>query len=350
MTVLKRHILKISLLLVLLSATFLCVHALRNYQGSTAIFQNITRSRDYLSGERNRPEAPDQMPGGRFQDTRPAQTVVPAGGRMPGGFTSQATRYAPHLVTYSAGFLVLCAAAYFLLKRKKINIHPGDERILIVALLCTGLLLKNLKNTIKVTVFALSTAAIIVIPFSLNKDALWIFRLFSNTLAEYPYASVNAFNFFSLLGANYTKDAATMFVFSYHTWGMIFIVVITAFAWLIYIKGDSRAFAAPAAFLLIAGVFTFSTRIHERYLFPAVALSILAFIYLRDKRLLLLSAGFSSTVYINTHFVLYWTGRGLSSAPPGPALIFTSLLNVILFIYLVKILYDIAVKKRLSAF
>lgn len=208
---------------------------------------------------------------------------------------------------------------------------------------------KNLKGFLKAIACSLSTAVVIALPFSLNKGALWIIRLFSSTVAEYPYASVNAFNFFSLIGANYTKDASTLLVLSYHSWGMIFIVMISAFAWFIYIKGNSRMFAFAAALLLIVGVFTFSTRMHERYLFPAVALSILAFIYLRDKRLLLLSAGFSATIYINTHYVLFETMKGINSAPYSPTLIITSILNVLSFIYLVKVLFDIAVMKRVSA-
>jgi Gpi18-like mannosyltransferase len=35
---------------------------------------------------------------------------------------------------------------------------------------------------------------------------------------------------------------------------------------------------------------------HERYLFPVVALAVLAFIYWQDKRLWLLAGGFSLTV------------------------------------------------------
>ncbi|APC09554.1 glycosyltransferase family 39 protein [Neomoorella thermoacetica] len=205
---------------------------------------------------------------------------------------------------------------------------------------------KSPGSFLKAAVFALGTAAIIILPFSLNHGVLWIEKLFSNTIAEYPYASVNAFNFFCLIGKNYTRDTATLFIFSYHTWGMIFIVVVTALSWFIYIKGNNRIFASAAALLLIAGVFTFSTRMHERYLFPAAALSILTFIYLRDKRLLLLSAGFSTTIYINTHFILFEAGNGINSVFFKPALIITSLLNVLLFVYLVKVLFDIAIKKR----
>lgn len=205
---------------------------------------------------------------------------------------------------------------------------------------------KNLKSWLKVLVPGIITAIVLVLPFSWKEGWLWIFKLFASTLGEYPFASVNAFNFFSLLGKNYAQDAAPLFVFSYHTWGMIFIVLITAFAWFLYLKGNSRALAPAIALLLIDGVFTFSTRMHERYLFPALALSILAFIYLKDKRLLLLSAGVSSTVYINTHYVLFETLKGVNSISYGPFLIVTSILNIFCFVYLIKVLYDLTLRER----
>lgn len=205
---------------------------------------------------------------------------------------------------------------------------------------------KSLKGWIKVFVSALVTAIVIVLPFSLNTNGLWIFKLFASTLGEYPYASVNAFNFFSLIGANFVKDAGILFIFSYHIWGLIAIVLITAFSWFLFINGNSQVYASAIALVLIDGVFTFSTRMHERYMFPAVALSILTFIYLKDKRLLLLAAGFSSTIYINTHFVLYETIKGINSIAYGPVLIVTSLLNVLLFVYLIKVIYDVIIGER----
>lgn len=206
--------------------------------------------------------------------------------------------------------------------------------------------LGNLRKFLIALVSAVATVVILILPFSLNKNPLWLFKLFSSTVGEYRFASVNAFNFFSLLGANYKNDSATLFVFSYYTWGMIFIVAITVLSWLILIKGNDRAFVPAIALLQIAGVFTLSARMHERYLFPAVALSILAFIYLKDKRLLLLGGGFSVTTYINTHFVLFETSVGISQVPFGPVLIFTSFLNVLLLLCLIVVVLDISIRKH----
>ncbi|GIM27772.1 hypothetical protein CPJCM30710_04380 [Clostridium polyendosporum] len=257
-------------------------------------------------------------------------------------------------------FTLIIICSIFMLSEKKIGLSSAlfaaavmmkPQGIIFLPVLFFELIrLKNLKSFLKTVIFALITTIIIILPFSLNQDVFWIFRLFSNTVSEYSYASVNGFNFFSLIGKNYTKDTATMFILSYHSWGMIFIVIITALSWFIYIKGNSRVFAFAAALLQIAGVFTFSVDMHERYLFPAAALSILSFIYLKDKRLLLLAAGFSCTIYINTYYVLYETLKGINSISFNPTLIFTSLLNVLLFIYLVKILLDIVIKKKTCVF
>ena len=209
---------------------------------------------------------------------------------------------------------------------------------------------KRLRGLAVALACACGTAVVIALPFSLGNGFLWIFRLFANTLGEYPDASVNAFNLFGLLGANYQSDTGTLLLFSYHTWGLILIVAVTALAWLYYIKGNRRAFAPAVALLLIAGVFIFGSRMHERYLFPAAALAVLTACYLRDRRLLPLALGFSVTAYINTHAVLVWTLQGVNTAPHGSVMICMAVLNMLLFAYMVKVLFDMAVRHRIVPF
>lgn len=248
-------------------------------------------------------------------------------------------------------FALIVAASVYLLSEKKIVFSTilftaaalmKPQGIIFLPVLFFELVRqKNWKLFVKTTVTALIAAVIIILPFSINKSPLWIINLYKSTISEYPYASLNAYNFFGLIGANYVKDTSTLFIFSYHTWGMIFIVLITLFSWYIYIRKNDSTAAAASALVLIAGVFTFSVGMHERYLLPAVILSILAFIYLRDKRILLLALGFSSTVYINTHMVLFQALSGnMNSVSYNPVMIITSLINIILFVYLAKIVFD----------
>lgn len=207
---------------------------------------------------------------------------------------------------------------------------------------------RKIKSFLKAAVIAIIAAIAIILPFSINKDPLWIFKLYSSSVAEYPYASLNAFNFFSLIGANHVKDTSTLFLLSYHNYGMIFIVLVTLFSWYIYIKGKDSTIAAASALIIMAGVFTFSVGMHERYLFPAIALSILSFIYLKDKRILLLTVGFSITSYLNTHAVLF-QARSMDSLSYSPMVIIVSAINVLLFGYLVMLIWDIVLKKKTEA-
>jgi Gpi18-like mannosyltransferase len=196
---------------------------------------------------------------------------------------------------------------------------------------------KKVKNFIYAGVSAIITVLIIIIPFSLNQQSpLWIFNLYTKTISEYPYASVNAFNFFSLIGANYKNNNTILFLFSYHTIGMFFIVLTTLISWFIYIKGNDVKYISAVALLQIAGVFTFSVGMHERYLFPAVALAVLAFIYIKDRRFFVLAIGFSITSYINIATVLFKTNTSIFNI----LLIVTSFLNVVLVVYLIKVLFD----------
>ncbi|ASR49835.1 dolichyl pyrophosphate Man9GlcNAc2 alpha-1,3-glucosyltransferase [Paenibacillus kribbensis] len=184
---------------------------------------------------------------------------------------------------------------------------------------------------------AVVTTILVILPFSWGQEPLWLLDLYKGTVGEYPYASVNAYNFFALIGGNYTQDTTTLFLFSYHTWGMICIVLVTLFTWWMYIRSRKPQFAAAAALVLIAGVFTFASSMHERYLFPAAALAVLAYLYLRDRRFLWLAGGFSLTIFLNTFDIFYSSN---TRDQYGIILCVTSLLNVLLFVYLVKVVWD----------
>ncbi|MET3207347.1 UNVERIFIED_CONTAM: Gpi18-like mannosyltransferase [Paenibacillus sp. PvR008] len=193
---------------------------------------------------------------------------------------------------------------------------------------------------------AVVTTILVVLPFSWGQEPLWLLGLYKGTVGEYPYASVNAYNFFALIGGNYTQDTTTLFLFSYHTWGMIGIVLVTLFTWWMYIRSRKPQFAAAAALVQIAGVFTFASSMHERYLFPAAALAVLAYLYLRDRRFLWLAGGFSLTIFLNTFDIFYSSN---SQDHYGVILCVTSLLNVLLFGYLVKVVWDCSKSAMIQA-
>ncbi|MFD1776862.1 dolichyl pyrophosphate Man9GlcNAc2 alpha-1,3-glucosyltransferase [Paenibacillus rhizophilus] len=206
--------------------------------------------------------------------------------------------------------------------------------VLLFALLRTG----KPWPWLKAAAIAAVTTIIAALPFSSGKSPLWLYQLYSGTVNEYPYASVNAFNLFGLLGANYEDSSSTFLLFSYHVWGLIFIVAATLLSGWCYLRSRSAAFASLSALLLISGVFTFSSSMHERYLFPAAALALLAYAYFKDKRLLWMAFGYSATIFLNTYAVYFgYTSR---DGHVGFLLFFSALLNIALCIMLVKVMLD----------
>ncbi|MNK28620.1 GPI transamidase subunit PIG-U [compost metagenome] len=245
-------------------------------------------------------------------------------------------------------FTLLIAAAIYLLSEGKLvwstviltlSVLMKPQGIIFLPVLLFALVAsRKWRSWLAAASAAVLTLLIVVLPFSIGQDPLWLYNLYSGTVNEYPYASVNAFNFFAFLGANYKPDTDTLLIFSYHTWGLIFIVLSTLFSWWMYIRTRSIRFASASALLLIAMVFTFSSSMHERYLFPAAALALLAYTYLKDKRLLWLAGGFSLTIFVNTYYIFFNATNG--GASYGLTLFLTSSLNIVLCIYLAKILCD----------
>lgn len=217
-------------------------------------------------------------------------------------------------------------------------------------------LLKNrkLKNFITVISSGLLTAVLIVLPFAVRQEPLWIFKLYLGTAGEYPSASMNALNIFSLTGANFVDGSRVPFLFSYNTWGLIFDAVIVVFSAFVYFKGKHIATPLITAILLNSGAFIFSAKMHERYMFPVIAISLLALIYFREKRILLVFTGFCGTIFLNIHLLFYRMllydvqGAHLVGSDIFPAVFAISLVNVFLFAYLVKISLDVLLKGRYS--
>ena len=196
---------------------------------------------------------------------------------------------------------------------------------------------KNIRKFIISAVSGIVTAVIIVLPFSISqREPLWIYKLYTSTIGEYPYGSVNAFNFFSLIGGNF-KEAKW-----YNIVGFTCIVLITLVSWVFYIKCNDRKYALVAALVQIAGVFTFSNGMHERYLFPAIAFALLSYILLKDKRFAYLLVGYSITSFANIFVVLFVKNIGVFVA----ILMGVSVINIGLTIYLLTLLFLIIRENR----
>ncbi len=204
------------------------------------------------------------------------------------------------------------------------------------------------------------SAVAIVVPFAARQinPWTWVFELYAETLRSYAYVTLNTANLYYLFGANWTSltqtapalllslmtavfagmgcalcvrqtagllcinaskrktlavlmlamSAAMLFMLilgvSYGAFGL----AMMAFAYLLPIVcfcGDRRRGSLPYWMsLALICIYVLGIKVHERYLFPALMLMLLAYVDTRDRRILAVFAGFSVTTFINTAVVL----------------------------------------------
>lgn len=113
------------------------------------------------------------------------------------------------------------------------------------------------------------SGAWLVHPFEL------VWKQFRYAVDLYPYASLHALNFWTLLGLNWVPDVHTFAGMSYHAWGIGlfvgFLLLILSYVWRTKKPAQSSElyFLAAAAISLVA--YTFLTRVHDRHGFPFLA-------------------------------------------------------------------------------
>ena len=129
---------------------------------------------------------------------------------------------------------------------------------------------------------------------------------YTSTLGSYEYAAINAYNFWGLLGMNWIDQNTTFLFLPCKTWGTIVILLIVLFTFLIAAhcrKEPSRYFCLGA--FIILTMFLFSVRMHERYMYPGLALLLFCCLYQPSASLWKCFSGFAVLHFYNTANVLY---------------------------------------------
>lgn len=196
--------------------------------------------------------------------------------------------------------------------------------------LLPGAFSRNWKKMLISASAGIAVFIVFILPFALKEEPFWIFKHYAATLASYPYATLNAFNLFALSGGNFKPETDILLVFSYRAWGAFFIVAATLFAVAVYVKGRREVRMYYMALFLISAVFVLASKMHERYLFPALIFALLAFLYSQDRKMLALFAGYSVTHFMNVAQVLIAGMQGNHIHPFNPFLIAISALNLLL--------------------
>ncbi|MBS7407282.1 MAG: hypothetical protein KIG15_06555, partial [Coriobacteriales bacterium] len=135
--------------------------------------------------------------------------------------------------------------------------------------------------------------AVIVLPFSANQASpLWIVDKYVETLSSYAYATLSTGNLMFLLGGNWTPNSqAVLGPITYGQLGMALMALSFAFGIAVYLRGMGRHRLMLSSVATMQLVFVLGSKMHERYILPALALLLLSFIETGDVRLLACAGG-----------------------------------------------------------
>jgi len=151
---------------------------------------------------------------------------------------------------------------------------------------------------------AFAFVAIVIVgiaPFQVNHEWSWIFSLYASTAAYYHETSVNAFNFMALAAGLRRSDSDTVLGISAFALGMSLLIPFYLFVgWTLWKRQTSRALFY-ASFLTIFGFFMLAPRMHERYLYPALAF--LVILAIDEPAMLALFGVLSLTCLFNLAYV-----------------------------------------------
>ena len=151
----------------------------------------------------------------------------------------------------------------------------------------------------------IALAMLLLAGFIFHPDGMgpveWLVSLYSGTMNGYPRFTVNAFNLYELIGLNWAELSSNSGL-AVLAWVLFALAYLYSF--FIYFRSGRRSTLFISAAALIMLICAFSPMIHERYVYPALILLLMAYACERDWRLLVSLGLLSVTLFMNEMLVL----------------------------------------------
>ncbi len=181
---------------------------------------------------------------------------------------------------------------------------------------------------------------------------MWLIEKYYKTATSYNYATVNAYNYWAAIGANWAKTDVPYAGLTYGEWGTIGMAVSVMLSLGMYVYSSLRhknckgSLPLIMAFML-AGIFTFGHFMHERYVFPALMLLLVAYILYNDWRILVLYVLYSISILVNCMAAFYYSALHQYGLYWDNDLVFAdSIVNIALFALLALTTLDLVIRNK----
>ncbi|MEA5047669.1 MAG: glycosyltransferase family 39 protein [Eubacteriales bacterium] len=205
---------------------------------------------------------------------------------------------------------------------------------------------KRLLQTALAVLAAVAALFVLSLPFQGTQRWDWLIQKYVTTAGSYHYASIEAFNFGALIGGNWKTADMLLLGIPFYIWGYLFIGLSVAYASVLYLFGhrESKGALYLSGALVVMLIFTFGHYMHERYMLPALLLLLVAYLYYRDRRLLLIFGGMSLTALLNVTCAMYVVDHSAARGTLYMVITFIGSLSTVLFaLYFAYVSYRILV-------
>lgn len=221
---------------------------------------------------------------------------------------------------FAAAFLIKPQAAFF----APVIIFALVEDIF----LTDGFNKKKLTDAILKAIIAIVAMFITFMPFGNNPlhGIEIIVKQYVETMGQYNYLTVNAFNLYGAFGGNWTALTPIMSVFGY-----IMIVGVVAFAGVVFFKSKSPAKYYIASVIIVVGVFMLSVKMHERYAFPAIAMLLMVLVMAPTSKNFVAYLLFLMSQFFNIAWILFIYEKDPNMYFRSETVTVASFINLVLF-------------------
>lgn len=204
-----------------------------------------------------------------------------------------------------------------------VSIKPQNAFVGVVALFYLFGKGVNFKEVIKYVGLSIAVFFLTFIPFSAGSSFIeFIITRISISYNQYPYTSINAFNFWGILGFWKSETILTRIISSIAVFGSISLGLKHTK------KGKYRPFILLA--IILFSVFLFFTRVHERHLLPVFAPLVIG--ATGFSFLWLVYSVLSLTYVANLYYSHLWISKDFFQAFSLPVVKMLSIVNVLLLV------------------
>ena len=185
------------------------------------------------------------------------------------------------------------------------------------------------------------TVFLVILPFEWSNPVSFLSGIYFGAYGGYQYTSINAFNLWGMFGL-WIPDG-NLYIVGWALFGAFAAFTLYVLHKRFHVSGDMLAIFA--AFLLFFAFFMLPTRIHERYLFPAISMLVLLLPFSKKIRPLYLAL--TATLFVNEAYVLYYLNMNAFIPSGDWVVLAVSVINLVMFLYASVLMWDELKGRRL---